>query len=61
MQLKRQCQYLKAAQTVPIESFKKRKLEVSSLSKLAQLQIDVNKLSTDNTGRNTEEDLKSAI
>lgn len=32
-----------------IESFKKRKLEASSFSKLTQLQIDNNKLNTDNT------------
>lgn len=53
MWLKRQRQYLKAARTASIESFKKKKLEASSLPRLAQLQIDDDELSTDDIS-NTE-------
>ena len=49
MRLKRQRQHLKAAKTASIESFKKRKLEASSLPRSAQLQIDDDKLSTSDT------------
>ena len=49
MRLKRQRQHLKASGTASIESFKKRKLEASSLHESAQPQIDDDKLSTDDT------------
>ena len=49
MQLKQKCQHFKAAKTVCIEFFKKRKFEASLISRLAQLQIDDNKLSTNDT------------
>lgn len=49
MRLKRQRQNLKAARTASIEFFKKRKLEASSLPRSAQLQIDDDELSTDDT------------
>lgn len=49
MRLKRQRQYLKAARTASIESFKNRKLDASSLPKLAQLQTDEDKFSKDDT------------
>ena len=47
MELKQQRQHLIATKTASIESFKKRKLETSSLFKLAQLSINNNKLSID--------------
>lgn len=49
MQLKQQRQHLKVTRTAFIESFKKRKLKASLLSKLAQPQIDNDKLRIDNT------------
>ena len=49
MPIKRRLQHLKAARAASVESFKKRRLEASSLPNSARLQIDNDKLSTGDT------------
>lgn len=55
MPTKRQRELRNAARAASIESFKKRRLEASSLSNLAQLHVDNNKLSTTDTSNEEAE------